>query len=116
MPPLEPRTPEQHLAEFRKFFGDDLVKLDKKADEYIRKISQKRDITQLPSYAVIFEQPLGGGMVHRAAWISQSPQMIQQWVEQQISPQGGIPRWQAFSYSTRTQAFLAAEQWMRSNP
>ena len=41
MPPLEPRTPEEHLAEFRKFFGEDLAKLDKKADEYIRKLSQK---------------------------------------------------------------------------
>jgi hypothetical protein len=116
MPPLEPRTPEQHLAEFRKFFGEDLVKIDKEVDKHIRKLSTSKGYDPLPYYAVIFEQPLLGGMVHRAAWISQSPQMIDQWVEQQISPQGGIPSWQAFSYTTRTQAILAAGQWMRSNP
>ncbi len=115
MPPLEPRTPEQHLAEFRKFFGDDPVKIDKETDKHIRKLSTSKGYDPLPFYAVIFEQPLGGGMVHRAAWISQSPQMIEQWVQRMTSSQGGIPSWQAFSYSTRTQAILAAEQWMRSN-
>ncbi len=116
MPPLEPHTAQQHLAEFRKFFGDDLVRIDKEVDKHIRKLSTSKAYDLLPYFAVIFEQPLGGGMVHRAAWISQSPQMIEQWVERQISPQGGIPSWQTSTYSTRTQAFLAAEQWMRSNP
>ena len=48
MPPLEPRTPEEHLAEFRKFFGDDLVKIDKEADKHIRKLSQTRTIRPAP--------------------------------------------------------------------
>ncbi len=42
IPPLQPRTPEENLAEFRRFFGDDLTKLDKRLDEYIRKLSQKK--------------------------------------------------------------------------
>jgi hypothetical protein len=115
MPPLEPRAPEQHLAEFRKFFGDDLGKLDKKADEHIRKLSLKPGYDPLPYYVVIFEQPLGGGMVRRAATFSQSPQMIEQWVQQRTSPDGGIPTWQAFTYPTRTRAISAMTEWMRSN-
>jgi hypothetical protein len=115
MPPLEPRTPQQHLAEFRKYFGDDLVKIDKETDKHIRKLSVDKRYDPLLYYAVIFEQPLGGGMIRRAAWISQSPQMIEQWVERMTSPQGGLPSWQAHPFLTRTQATLAAEQWMRSN-
>ncbi|MGP0065457.1 MAG: DUF1570 domain-containing protein [Isosphaeraceae bacterium] len=115
MPPLEPRTSEEHLTEFRKFFGQDLARLDKKADEYIRKLSQKSGYDPLPYYVVIFEQPLGGGMIRRAATYSQSPQMIEQWVQQRSSPDGGIPNWQAFPYPTRTRAISAMTEWMRSN-
>jgi hypothetical protein len=113
VPPLEPRTPEQQLAEFCKFFGEDLAKLDRKADEYIRKLSQKPGYDLLPYYAVFFEQPLGGGMVRRAATYSQSPQMIEQWVQERSSPEGGIPNWQAFPYPTRTRAISAMTEWMR---
>jgi hypothetical protein len=115
MPPLERRTPERHLAEFRKYFGDDLSKVDKKAEEYIRKLSEKGKFIPLPYYAVIFEQPLPGGMIRRGAMISQSPQVIQRWVEQYTAPQGGIPNWEAFPYPTRARAVLAAEEWMRAN-
>ena len=113
MPPLEPRTPEQHLAEFRKFFGAETARLDKKADEYVRKISRQGNFLALPWYAVIFEQPLGGNMVHRAATISQSPQVIQAWVEQRTSPMGGMPSWEAFPFPSRARALIAAETWMR---
>jgi hypothetical protein len=112
MPPLEPRTPEWHLAEFRKFFGDDLAKLDKKAEDFLRKQSQRRDFVLLPHYAVIFEQPLGGGMVRRAARVSQSPQVIQKWLEQTISPQGGVPNWEVLPFPTHMRAVMAAEEWM----
>ncbi len=113
MPPLEPRTPDQQLAEFRKFFGDDLARVDRKADEHIRKLSQKPGVDPLPYYVVFFEQPLGGGMVRRAATYSQSPQMIEQWVHERSSPDGGIPNWQALPYSTRTRAISAMTEWMR---
>jgi hypothetical protein len=111
MPPLQPRTPGEHLAEFRRFFGDDLAKLDKKADDYIRKLSRQPGYDPLPYYAVMFEQPLGGGTVHRVAWVSQSPQMIQQWVQQNTSLQGGEPNWQAIPCTTRARARLTAEEW-----
>ena len=62
IPPLEPRTPEQNLAEFRRFFGDDLTRLDKKLDDYIRKLSQKKGYDPLPYYTVIFVQPMGNGV------------------------------------------------------
>ena len=31
LPPLEPRTPEENLADFRKFFGDDLTQARQEA-------------------------------------------------------------------------------------
>jgi hypothetical protein len=113
MAPLEPRGPESHLAAFRKFFGDDLEKLDKKAEDFLRKLSQKGRFLELPYYAVIFEQPLGGGMIRRAARVSQSPQVIQRWIEETISPQGGVPNWQVWPFPSRARAVVAAEEWMR---
>jgi hypothetical protein len=115
MPPLHPRTPAEQLAEFEKFFGDGPAKLDKKVEDYIRRMIQKGNFPALPYYAVIFEQPLGGGMVRRKAWISQSPQMIQRWVEQTVSPQGGMYNWQAFPFPSRARAELAAENWIRGD-
>jgi hypothetical protein len=116
MPPLEPRTPEWQLAEFRRFFGDDLVKLDRKAEDYLRKLSQRGRFLALPHYAVIFEQPLGGGMVRRAATVSQSPQVIQRFLEATTSPQGGEANWQVLPFPSRARALLAAEEWMRPRP
>ncbi len=114
MPPLVSWTPDQYMAEFRKYFGDDLTKLDKRAEEYIRWLSRKRGI-DLPYYAVILEQPMGGGVMRRGAMISQSPQVIERWVERFTLPQGGMPTWQAYRFPTRARAVLAAEQWMRAN-
>jgi hypothetical protein len=113
MPPLKPRSPQEHLADFRKFFNDEPARLDKKVEEYVRKLNQKRSFPALPFYAVIFEQPLGGGVVRKKAWISQSPQMIQRWVEENASPQGGLYNWQAVPFPTRARAELAAENWIR---
>ncbi|HZW33531.1 MAG TPA: DUF1570 domain-containing protein [Isosphaeraceae bacterium] len=112
MPPLAPRTPEDHLAEFRKFFGDDLAKLDKKVDKYIRELNRRR-FDHLPFYAVMVEQPLGGSLVRRLAWISQSPQMIQEQVQELSSPQGGILNWWALPFASRAQAELVKDDWIR---
>ncbi len=114
IPPLQARTPQANLAEFRRYFGTDLTKLDKKLDEYIRKLSQKKSYDPLPYYTVIFAQPLGNGVIRRSATYSQSPQMIQQWVQEQTAPQGGEPNWEAVPYPTRARAILAAEEWMRA--
>ena len=58
-------------------------------------------------------QPLGGGMVRRKVWVSQSPQMIQRLVEQAVSPQGGLYNCDAVPFPTRARAELAAENWIR---
>jgi hypothetical protein len=114
VPPLEPRTPQETLAEFTSIFGDDLTKLDKRLDDYLRKLSLKKSYDPLPYFAVVFVQPLGNGLMRRAATVSQSPQMIQQWVQEMTAPQGGEPNWEANPWPTRARANLAIEEWMRS--
>jgi hypothetical protein len=113
LPPLLPRTPEEHLAEFRRAFGHDLVKVDKAIDAYLRKLSKQRGYDPMPYYAVMYEQALPGGLARRAAMVSQSPQMIQQWVEEITNPQGAQPTWQAVPHPTRARALVAAEEWMK---
>ncbi len=99
--PLQPRTPQENLAAFRRFFADDPTKLDKKLDDYIRKLSQKKNYDPLPYYTVIFAQPLGNGVIRRLAKVSQSPQLIEQWVQQETVAGGGEPNWEATSWPTR---------------
>lgn len=112
IPPLEPRTPEQQLELFRTYFGQDLVKLDKKIDEAIHKLSQKKGYDKLPYYAVRFEQFLGDGAIRRAAMVTQSPRMIQQWVVERMASQGMDPKWDAIPAPTRARATVIAEQWV----
>ena len=115
IPPMQPRTPQENLDEFRKFFGDDMARLDKKVDVHIHKLSLKKAYDALFYYAVVFHQSLGNGMVRRCAYVSQSPQMIQQWVLDTTSPHGDVPNWEATPWPTRAQAIFAAEAWMRGN-
>jgi Protein of unknown function (DUF1570) len=112
LPPFEPRTPEQNLAEFRKFVPDDLAKLDKKVDEHIRELVKKKGYDPLPYYTVFFAQSLGNGMIRRGAKVSQSPQVIQSWVQEMTVPYGDVPSWEATPYPSQQRAFLAAEEWM----
>ncbi len=112
-PPFERRTPQANLAEFRTFFSDDLVRLDKKVDDYIHKQSLKKSYDSLFCYAVVFQQALGNGVVKRGAMVSQSPQMIEQWVLEMTLPDGALPSWQANPWPTRARAIIAAEEWMR---
>jgi hypothetical protein len=114
LPPLQPRTPEQNLAEFRKIFGDDLTKIDKKVDEHIRRLVKRGGYDPLPWYAVVFMQELPGGMMRYSANVSQSPQVIQTWVEEITMPNGGIPRWDVSEWSTRERAIMAVDAWKRS--
>jgi hypothetical protein len=113
IPPLQPKTPEEHLAEFRKFFVDDLPKLDKKVDDYIHKLSYTKRYDPLDYYAVMFEWILPNGMLSRASMVSQSPQIIQQKVNDLTSPDGVEPYWEAIRLPTRARADLMAWQWMR---
>jgi hypothetical protein len=111
--PLEPRTPEDNLVEFRRAFGADLGKVDKAIEAYLRKLAKQKGYDPMPYYAVTFEQSLPAGLMRRAAMVSQSPQMIFQWIEEMRTPQGAPPNWQAFPHTTRARALLAVETWVR---
>jgi hypothetical protein len=112
LPPFERRTPEDNLAEFRKFFSDDLAKLDKKVDDHIRRLVKRGGYDTLPYWTVIFAQPLGNGMVRRGAKVSQSPQVIQSWVQEMTMPLGDVPSWESTPYPSYQRALLAAQEWM----
>lgn len=113
IPPLQPRTPEQHLAEFRKYFADDLSKLDKKVDNYIRRLSNRKGYDPLDYYAVMFEWVLPNGMLTRDTIVSQSPQIIRQKVESLTAAYGFEPNWEAIRLPTRARADDWAWQWLK---
>ena len=110
--PLKKVTPEEHLANFRAAFSPDLSKMDRALADYLAKL---KGYDQLPYYAVMFEQRVGGGMIKRAAIVSQSPSMIRQWLESVNTLDGAPPSWEALPHPTRARALLTAEQWMRSH-
>lgn len=110
MPPLSPRTGADHLAVFRAAFGTNLAKLDREIGTYLSKLKAK---DHLPYYSVMFQQRIPGGMVKRAAIVSQSPSMIRQWLETVTSPRGEPPAWDAVPFNSRTRAYVAAEEFIR---
>lgn len=114
LPPLVPRTAADQIQDFRACFGDDLVKLDKAIDAYLRKLTKQKGYAAMPYYAVLFEQPLTTGLVRRAAMVSQSPQVIRQWVQELSNPNAGPVTWQALPHPSRARANLVVQQWIRS--
>jgi hypothetical protein len=115
IPPLESRSPEEHVAAFQKAFGSDLAKIDRAIDVYLKKLATRKGYDPMPYYAVMFEQALPAGLLRKAAMVSQSPEMIQQWVQGITNPQGAQPTFQALPHPTRTRALLAVEAWIRGN-
>jgi len=115
IPPLEPRSPEDHVAEFQKAFGSDLAKIDRAIEVYLKKLAARKGYDPMPFYAVMFEQSLPAGLLRKAAMVSQSPEMIQQWVQGITHPQGAQPIFQAFPHPTQARALLAVEAWIRGN-
>ena len=109
MPPLEQRTPQDQLTSFRLAFGSDLAKMDKAVASYLAKL---KGYDQLPYYAVMFQQPIRGGMIRRAAIVSQSPSMIRQWLETVSTPDGGTASWEVIPRPTRARALLTAKEWL----
>jgi hypothetical protein len=112
-PPLQPYTPEQNREEFRTLlaapYGGKLAQFDRAFSLYL---SRLRDPAPQPFFAATFEQPVGPGVVRRAVLVSQSRELIQQWVAEMTAPNGGRVQWRALPYTTRTRAKLAAEQWL----
>ena len=113
IPPLEPRTPEENLLLFRTFFNEPTARLDKRLADHVHDLSRKKTYDTLYYYEVVFQQSLGNGVVRRAATVRQSPQIIQQWIQEMTSPMGDIPSWEAIPWPTRARAEQAAQEWMR---
>ena len=112
-PPLEPKTADDHVRDFRAAFGEDLARMDKAIDGYLRKLARQKGYDPMPYYAVMFEQPRPPGVVRRAAMVSQSPQMIQKWVRALTRPDAGLISWQAIPHATRARAAVATQDWIR---
>ena len=112
MPPLVTRTPADHLATFRAAFGSDLARLDREIGAYLGKLKVSQ---HLPYYAVLFEQRTGGGLVKRAAIVSQSPSLIRQWLETVTAARGETPVWEPLPYPSRTPALVTAQEWVRGS-
>lgn len=110
MPPLGPRSGADHLAAFRDAFGSDLAKLDREIGSYLSRLKVK---DHLPYYSVMFQQRVSGGVVRRAAIVSQSPSMIRQWLDTVTSPRGSPPEWSALPFPSRTRAYLAAQEFVQ---
>ena len=112
--PLVPRSPDEHLADFEQAFGHDLFKLDRAIDVYLRRLDTQKKFDRMPFYAVMYEQVVPTGLVRRAR-VSQSPQVIWQWVQEVTVPQGAQPTWQAIPHDTRARALHAVQQWMNGS-
>ncbi|WP_165219274.1 DUF1570 domain-containing protein [Aquisphaera insulae] len=113
LPPLVPKSPEEQTALFREAFGADLKKIDRAVEAYLKKLTKQKGFDPMPYYLVLYEQHLPTGQVRRSVMVSQSPQMIQQWLERITSPDGAPPSWQAFPHPTRARAVLAAREWLK---
>lgn len=113
--PLEPRTADDHVKTFRDVFGADLGKLDKTINGYLTKLTKQKGYDPMPYYAVLFEQPLPNGRLRRAAMVSQSPQLIKQWIDEMSNPTAGLPNWQATPFPSRGRASIAVQEWIRTN-
>ena len=114
MPPLQPRSPEDHLAAFQAAFGSDLAKLDRDIDTYLGKLKVNN---RLPYYAVVFQQRIGATtLLKRAAIVSQSPTMIRQWLETVTNPNSEAPSWEVHPFPSRARALAAAEEWVQQRP
>ena len=114
-PPLEPRTADDHVKCFRDVFGADLGKLDKTIYAYLTRLTKQKGYDPMPYYAVLFEQPLSNGRLRRAAMVSQSPQLIKQWVDEMSNAGAVLPTWQATPFPSRARATLAVQEWIHAN-
>jgi hypothetical protein len=107
--PLLKATPEQHLDDFRGFFGRDLMRLERSLRKHLGSL---KNFENLPYYAVTYEQPVGRGVIRRGAMVTQSAAMIRQWVDELGVAASGPVAWRARPFPTRTRARLVAEQWL----
>ncbi len=110
MEPLQPRAPDEHLADFQRVFGNDLPSLDRRVRKHLSGLPYPRPVY----YAVMFEQPLPEGFVRRGTLVSQSPMVIREWFQQNLAPEGGPYLWQVMPFRSQAKAILFTEQWLRA--
>ena len=111
--PEAPVTADEQLSRFRKRFGDDVPRMERSIVKYLGAL---KGYEPIPYYAVTFEQPVGAGAIHRAAFVSQSPAMINRWIVETATPRGGAYLWHAYPFPTRARAVLAAQEWFQGGP
>ena len=104
--PLDEKTPDQQWELFRTMFPRDPVRFDRDVAKHLDSL---KNYEALPYFAVLFEHPIPGG-VRRAAFVSQSPSIIQQNLNQVRQQLNGLVNWRAIPCSTRAKADLLAKQ------
>lgn len=110
LPPATPRPPAIELAEFRATFGSDLGALARRVDTHRLKL----EYDVLPYYAALLTHDPGQGVVWRQAMVSQSPAMIEQWIQSLGINPHAAEAWQVFCIprASRVRAQNEANSWL----
>lgn len=106
--PLESRTPEQQLADFRQAFGQEFKVLARRVSQHLSRL----DYETVPFYAVLFEQAMPPGFVRREGYVTQSIPMIYHWVNVRTSREAGPVHWRAVPHASRNQAKVMTSAWI----
>ncbi len=106
--PLKPRTNEQHLADFREAFGQDLIKLARRVSQHLSRLEYEK----VPFYAVLLEQAMPPGLVRREGYVTQSVPMIYHWVNVRTSREAGPVHWRAVPHASKNQARFMTRAWI----
>ncbi len=108
MQPMVDQTPEQHLKAFKAAFGQDLAGMDHLIHNHLAKLN----FEPMPFYAVVFEQAIGQRMVKRGTLVSQSPQVIRQWLDEMQAEHRSPYEWHAQAFQSKKKAFQAIDEWI----
>ena len=111
MAPLAPGSREASDEAFRLSFRDDVSGMGPPLRRYLAGLPRSGP---MPYYAVVFEQVLDDGIVHRGTLVSQSPLIIRQWFEAMTEGLDAPCRWHAFRCASRSAAFVTADKWTTS--
>ena len=111
MPPMTRTDPRMQAHAFRNAFGEDPPEVGRLA---LRHVLSQKGFEPLPYYAVFVEQALGDEQTRRATFVSQSPLILRQWVEEAIEASDSPCEVRSSAFSTRAAAVQFAETWLKS--
>lgn len=115
MTPFEPHSSAEHLASFRQAFHvAQMPRLDQEVHRHVERLSFDPSYVPVIYLAVTFEQELPSGLVRRGTLVSQSPSIVQEWLQSIVTPEGGLWVWQAGYFPTRGSARAYTRQWLLS--